>query len=126
MHEREKDAAEIDVLAATVNAEAARIVALAEARARSAQDCRLISGHGNTIELAQALAKHERDEQLAYDMATRSTADASVGYYGVGIDKALDEKNAIKKPLMLHLAGDDRFVPPDDRSELRCLGGLDV
>jgi hypothetical protein len=69
MHEREKDAAEIDVLAATMNAEAARIVALAEARARSAQDCRLISGHGNTIELAQALAKHERDEQLAHDMA---------------------------------------------------------
>ena len=68
MHEREKDAAEIDVLAAGINAEAARIVALAEARARSAQDCRLISGHGNTIELAQALAKHERDEQLAHDM----------------------------------------------------------
>jgi len=68
MHEREKDAAEIDVLAADMNAKAARVVALAEARARSAQDCRLISGHGNSTEMAATLSKHERDEQIADEM----------------------------------------------------------
>jgi carboxymethylenebutenolidase len=50
--------------------------------------------------------------KLAYLMATRSSADASVGYYGIGIDKALAEADAITRPLMLHIAGEDRFVPP--------------
>ena len=69
MHEREKDVAQIDVLAASINAEAARIVALAEARARSAQDHRLISGHGNSTRMADSLSRLERDEQLAQEMS---------------------------------------------------------
>lgn len=47
---------------------------------------------------------------LAYLMATRSDVDASVGYYGVGIDGKLDEAKNIKKPLLLHIAGADAFV----------------
>ena len=51
--------------------------------------------------------------RLAFMAATRTDADASVGYYGVGLDNLLHEKNAIGKPLMLHIAGDDHFVSKD-------------
>jgi len=50
--------------------------------------------------------------KLAYLMAARTDAQASVGYYGIGIDRALGEAGAIAHPLMLHIAGEDRFVPP--------------
>ena len=41
--------------------------------------------------------------RLAYMTAARTDVDASVGYYGVGIDGLLDEKHAIAHPLMLHI-----------------------
>ena len=50
--------------------------------------------------------------RLAFMVAARTDADASVGYYAVGIDNLLREKHAIAHPLMLHLAGADHFVPP--------------
>jgi carboxymethylenebutenolidase len=56
--------------------------------------------------------------KLAYYMATRSDVEAAVGYYGVGIEKKLDEAESIVRPLMLHLAGDDRFVPPVAQREI--------
>lgn len=49
--------------------------------------------------------------KLAFLMATRSDADCNVGYYGVGIQDLLGEAKAIKHPLMLHIAGQDEFVP---------------
>jgi carboxymethylenebutenolidase len=51
--------------------------------------------------------------RLAYMTAARTDADASVGYYAVGIDNLLREKHAIARPLMLHIAGADHFVTPD-------------
>ena len=45
-------------------------------------------------------------------VAARTDVDASVGYYAVGVDGLLREKHAIAHPLMLHIAGDDHFVPP--------------
>ena len=51
--------------------------------------------------------------KLAYLCATRTDADASVGYYGVMIDQHLDEAAKISKPLMLHIATADEFVPPE-------------
>lgn len=51
--------------------------------------------------------------RLAYMTAARTDIDASVGYYAVGIPDLLHESHAIAHPLMLHLAGDDGFVPPD-------------
>ena len=51
--------------------------------------------------------------KLAYLMATRSDCDASVGYYGVGIEGALDEAKKIDKPLLLHIAALDKFCPPE-------------
>ena len=50
---------------------------------------------------------------LAYLTAARTTSDGSVGYYGVTIDQRLDESKGIKKPLMLHIADKDGFVPPE-------------
>lgn len=49
---------------------------------------------------------------LAYLTACRTTSQASVGYYGVGIENALFEADNLKHPLMLHLAEKDEFVPP--------------
>lgn len=48
--------------------------------------------------------------KLAYLMATRSTADCAIGYYGVGLDELLNESPRIKNPLMLHIAEEDKFV----------------
>ena len=46
--------------------------------------------------------------RLAYLAAARTDTDASVGYYGIGIESLLDEAFRIKKPLLLHVAeGDD-------------------
>jgi carboxymethylenebutenolidase len=57
--------------------------------------------------------------KLAYLMATRSDADASVGYYGVGIDGSLSEAGAITHPLMLHVAEKDGFCPPEAQAKIR-------
>jgi carboxymethylenebutenolidase len=51
--------------------------------------------------------------RLAYMAATRTDADASVGYYGVMIDQMLDEAHAIARPLLLHVPTADHFVGPD-------------
>ena len=51
--------------------------------------------------------------KLAYLMATRSDVDASVGYYGVGIDGSIGEASAITRPLMLHAAEKDGFSSPE-------------
>ena len=56
--------------------------------------------------------------KLAYLMATRSDADCNVGYYGVGLDELLDEAKAITKPLLLHVAAKDKFVPPEAQQKV--------
>lgn len=61
--------------------------------------------------------------RLAYMTAARTDSDASVGYYGVGIDGLLGEKHAIAKPLLLHIAGADHFVTPDVQAKMH--DGLD-
>lgn len=57
--------------------------------------------------------------KLAYLMATRSNIEASVGYYGVGIDGALDEAKHIKKPLLLHIAEKDEYCPPQAQAKIK-------
>ena len=56
--------------------------------------------------------------KLAYLSACRTDADVSVGYYGVGIEGALEEADKIKKPLMLHIAELDKFCPPEARAKI--------
>lgn len=64
--------------------------------------------------------------KIAYLMATRSDTDASVGYYGVGIEGLLGEAGKIEKPLMLHIASEDQFVPPDAQEQVKAtLGALE-
>ncbi len=50
---------------------------------------------------------------LAYMSSAKTDTDASVGYYGVNIQEKLDEAANIKKPLILHVAEKDSFVPPE-------------
>jgi carboxymethylenebutenolidase len=61
--------------------------------------------------------------KLAYLMATRSDAECSVGYYGVGIDKALDEAGKIARPLMLHIAEQDEYCPPAAQQAIKAALG---
>lgn len=61
--------------------------------------------------------------RLAYMTAARTDCDASVGYYAVGIDGLLHEKNAIANPLMLHVAEEDGFV--DQATQKAMHEGLD-
>lgn len=56
---------------------------------------------------------------LAYLTAARTDVDASVGYYGVNIQDKLGEAANIKKPLMLHVAGKDQFVPPEAQKTMQ-------
>ncbi len=56
--------------------------------------------------------------KLAYLMATRSDADCNVGYYGVGIQDAVEEATNIAKPLLLHIAEEDEFVPKDAQQKV--------
>jgi carboxymethylenebutenolidase len=61
--------------------------------------------------------------KLAYLMATRSDVECSVGYYGVGIDKALDEAGKIARPLMLHIAEQDEYCPPAAQQAIKAALG---
>jgi carboxymethylenebutenolidase len=54
--------------------------------------------------------------RLAFMTAARTDVDASVGYYGVGLEGLLGEKHAIARPLLLHIAGADHFVTPDKQA----------
>jgi carboxymethylenebutenolidase len=56
--------------------------------------------------------------QLAYLTAARTNADAAVGYYGVNIQNRLDEAGNIKRPLMLHMAEADEYVPPAAQAKI--------
>jgi carboxymethylenebutenolidase len=57
--------------------------------------------------------------KLAYLAAARANIDAAVSYYGVGIEANLDEAAAIGCPIVLHLAGEDKFVPAPAREAIR-------
>jgi carboxymethylenebutenolidase len=61
--------------------------------------------------------------RIAFMTAARTDADASVGYYAVGIDNLLREKHAIANPLMLHIPTGDHFVGPEAQKAMH--EGLD-
>lgn len=56
---------------------------------------------------------------LAYLSATRTDADAVVGYYGVGIDEHLNEAKNISVPTVLHFAEKDQFVPREAFNKIK-------
>lgn len=57
--------------------------------------------------------------KLAYLMATRTDADCNVSYYGVAIEGSLAEATSIQKPLILHLAENDEFVPLEAQATIQ-------
>lgn len=56
--------------------------------------------------------------RLAYLMATRSDVDCAVSYYGIGIEKMLDEMYDIRLPYMIHLAENDKLMPSSTRQRV--------
>ncbi|MBU0800777.1 MAG: dienelactone hydrolase family protein [Alphaproteobacteria bacterium] len=56
--------------------------------------------------------------KLAYLMAARTNIDCAVSYYGVGIDQLLGETDNIKRPLLMHIAAEDKFLPKDAQSKI--------
>jgi carboxymethylenebutenolidase len=56
--------------------------------------------------------------KLSYLLATRYDPDCSVGYYGVGIENALAEAANLPSPLMLHVAQQDEYCPPEAQSKI--------
>jgi len=61
--------------------------------------------------------------RLAFMVAARTDINATVGYYGVGIDNLLGESHAIAHPLMLHIPTSDGFVPAEIQAKMH--EGLD-
>src|ERR1041384_1502104 len=55
---------------------------------------------------------------LAYLLSVRYKPDCAVGYYGVSIEKSLDEATNLTTPLMLHIAGADQFCPPEAQAQI--------
>ncbi|HEY2962531.1 MAG TPA: dienelactone hydrolase family protein [Pyrinomonadaceae bacterium] len=55
---------------------------------------------------------------LAYLLAVRFKPDCAVGYYGVGIEKSLGEAKNLTSPLLLHVAGRDKFCPPEAQAQI--------
>ncbi|OHB29593.1 MAG: carboxymethylenebutenolidase [Phenylobacterium sp. RIFCSPHIGHO2_01_FULL_69_31] len=51
--------------------------------------------------------------QLAFLTATRTDVDAAVSYYGVGLESRVAEAEKLTRPLLLHIAEEDQFVPKE-------------
>ena len=77
-----------------------------------------LGGHGKVGVVGYCLGG-----RLAFMTATRTDTNATVGYYGVGIDNLLGEKHAIAHPVLLHIAGADHFVSAEIQAKMHA--GLD-
>jgi carboxymethylenebutenolidase len=55
---------------------------------------------------------------LAYLLAVRYRPDCAVGYYGVSIEKSLAEAKNLASLLMLHIAGKDKYCPPEAQAQI--------
>jgi carboxymethylenebutenolidase len=63
--------------------------------------------------------------KLAYMTAAQTDVDASVGYYGIGIDTLLDQMGAIANPFMLHVGKDDQYFHPAAQERIRVAFEID-
>ncbi len=61
--------------------------------------------------------------RLAVMMAQQSDADCNISYYGVGLEGLVDQAGSIKKPLLMHIAENDEYVPPEARTKI--LAGIE-
>ena len=56
---------------------------------------------------------------LTYLSATRTDGDAFAAYYGGGMNEYMNEADNITKPLIVHLAGKDEFIPADAQKVIK-------
>jgi carboxymethylenebutenolidase len=56
---------------------------------------------------------------LSFLTAARTDSDACSSYYGGGINTVLGEAGKIKKPTILHLAGNDEYIPADAQAAIK-------
>ena len=56
--------------------------------------------------------------RLAFMMAEQSDADLNISYYGVGLDGLLGDLDRIRAPLVVHIAGEDKFFPAEGRARV--------
>lgn len=56
--------------------------------------------------------------KMAFLAAERTSSDASVSYYGVGLENLLNEQSHIHHPLMLHIAGEDSFSSKEAQAQV--------
>jgi carboxymethylenebutenolidase len=55
---------------------------------------------------------------LAYLFSVRLKPDCAVSFYGVSIEKSLDEAKNLANPLLLHIAGADQHCPPEAQAKI--------
>ena len=55
--------------------------------------------------------------RLAFMMAEQSDADVNISYYGVGLDDLLGDLGKVSKPVLVHIADQDEFFPPEGRAK---------
>ena len=55
---------------------------------------------------------------LAWLLSARFKPDCAVGYYGVSLEKTLNEAGNLSSPLMLHIAGKDQYCPPEAQKQI--------
>ena len=55
---------------------------------------------------------------LAYLLSVRFKPDCAVGYYGVSIERAIAESRNLSTPLLLHIAGSDKYCPPEAQAAI--------
>ena len=51
--------------------------------------------------------------KLAFLTATRTDVDAAAAYYGVGLEGVVGEAEKLTRPLLMHIAEEDQFVPKE-------------
>jgi carboxymethylenebutenolidase len=60
--------------------------------------------------------------RMAFKTAAHTDADCNVSYYGVGIEGMLADAPHLRGPLLMHIAANDKFVPPEAQAAI--LAGL--
>ena len=64
---------------------------------------------------------------LTFLSATRTDGDAFAAYYGGGMNNYMNEADNIKNPLIVHLAGNDEFIPTEAQDVIKeALGDHDL
>lgn len=56
---------------------------------------------------------------LTFLAAARTDSDAASSYYGGGINTKLDEVPKINKPTLVHLAGNDDYIPAEAQEKIK-------